>query len=160
MASTRVKSENDRIKAVIIKGLEQLGGQVVGDDDLKFEGTQFILPATMEGNLAGARKFLEQQEKLANETFAFSRTFNYRPMDGAHAFELALRKMWGTSGAGKPMVSMFGVEPPQYVTINVSATETAQVPWGNVAFSPLSIMFVLGATFNEYGQVFELVAQG
>lgn len=160
MASTRVKSENDKLKAAILKGLEQLGGETINGDDLKFEGTEFIFPASMEGNLAAVRKFIEQQERLAEERFEFQRQFNYRPMDGAHAFESAMRKMWGTAGAGKPIAHMFGVDPPQYITVNTSATETAPVPWGRVGFSPLAIDFYLTEGRNEYGQVFRLVAEG
>lgn len=158
MASSRVKSENDKIKAAILKGLDELGSQVVTDDDLLFQGTQFIIPEAMD--ITAARKYLEQQESAAQERFEFSRQFNYRPFDGAHAFDLAMKRMWGSAGIGKPIQHMFGTEPPHYITVNVSATETGQVPWGRVSFSPLSADFYLGETRSpEYGMVFYLAVE-
>jgi hypothetical protein len=155
---TKEKTENEKVKEQILKALSDLGGMVVGDDDLIFQGKQFILPANMEGNLAGAIRYLEQQREQAEEPFTFDRKFNYRPFDGANAFELAMRRMWGTTGIGKPIdMGFFGTIPPRYITINVSATETKQVPWGRVNFSPLEADFYVGAVGDrEYGNVFYL----
>lgn len=154
------QTENEKIKDLILKTLSDLGGMVVGDDDLIFQGTKFILPENMDGNLQGAIRFLEQQREQAEEPFAFDRKFNYRPFDGAHAFELAMRRMWGTTGIGKPIQTMFGSIPPRYITINVSADQTAQVPWGRVQFSPLQADFNIGSTTDgELGPVFYLSVQ-
>lgn len=154
------KSENDKVKDAILRNLSELGGMVVGDDDLTFQGSRFVLPASMEGNLAGAIRYLEEQREQAEEPFSFDRKFNYRPFDGAHAFELAMRRMWGTSGVGKPIETLFGSIPPRYITINVSATETKQVPWGRVQFSPLQADFSIQTTTdNEHGPVFYLSVQ-
>lgn len=154
---TPKKSTNDSVKDQILKTLAQLGGQVVGDDDLIFRGKQFILPESMEGNLRGAIDYLRQQEAQAEEHFTFDRKFNYRPFDGANAFELAMKRMWGTAGIGKPIATMFGDVPPRYITINVSATEARPIPWGRVNFSPLEADFYLGATTDrEFGPVFYL----
>lgn len=160
MASSRVKgqkTEDEKVKDALLKTLSDLGGMVVGDDDLVFEGTRFVIPESMEGNLSGAIRYLQQQQEQAEEPFSFDRKYNYRPFDGAHAFECAMRKMWGTSGIGKAIETMWGKIPPAYITVNVSAKETKQIPWGRVAFSPLSADFYVGATTDrEYGQVFHL----
>lgn len=155
--ATKTRSENDKIKAAILKGLDELGKLTVGDDDLIFRGKQFVLPESMEGNIDGAIKYLQQQKAQAEERFAFDRQFNYRPYDGAHAFELAMRRMFGTVGIGKPIQMMFREIPPQYITVNISAHETAQVPWGRVTFSPLEANFYIGSSqHREYGLVFSL----
>lgn len=155
--ATKTKSEQDKIQAAILKGLDELGKLTVGDDDLIFQGKQLILPESMEGNIDAAIRYLQQQKAQAEEKFAFDRTFNYRPYDGASAFELAMRRMFGTVGIGKPIQMMFREIPPQYVTINVSANDTKQVPWGRVWFSPLEANFYIGGTHSrEYGMVFQL----
>lgn len=160
MVSTRpkhAKTDNDKAKEAVLRTLSELGGMVVGDDDLRYQGTQFILPASMEGDIAGAIRYLEEQREMAEEPFSFDRKFRYRPYDGAHAFELAMRRVWGTVGVGKPIQTFFGPIPPRFITINVSATETRQVPWGRVVFSPLSADFHVGASDDgEFGRVFHL----
>ncbi len=83
-----------------------------------------------------------------------SRSFPYRPLDGAAAFERAMMRVFGTVGIGKTVFSMFGVQPPEYRTIAVGPTETMQVPWGRVEF--MDTQFDLGGTMTEDGPVFHL----
>lgn len=160
VASTRTngqQTEDEKVKEALLNTLSDLGGMVVGDDDVRWEGTGFIFPASMHGDWDGVIRFAHDQREQAKEQFAFDRTFRYRPYDGAHAFEQAMRRMWGTSGIGKAIETMFGKIPPAYITVNVSATETKQIPWGRVSFSPLEADFYVGATQDrEYGMVSHL----
>lgn len=150
-------TENDKIRKQVLSELERLGKVTTGDDSLVFEGTRFVLPENMRGNLNSAVRFLKDYQEQQETHFSFSRTFNYRPEDGANAFDLAMRTMFGTSGLGKSIQTMFGDIPPQLRTINVGPSETKQVPWGRVAFPPLEADFYLGADrHHEYGFVFEV----
>jgi len=152
-----VTTEDQKTRQAVLANLSKLGGLVIGDDDVRWEGTGFVFPASMHGDWDGVIRFAQDQKEQAEEEFAFDRTFRYRPFDGAHAFELAMRRVLGTSGVGKPIQTLFGSIPPQYITVNVSATETRQVPWGRVQFSPLQADFYVGsAADREYGTVFHL----
>lgn len=151
------ESEQEKTTKRILAALDALGGQTVGDDSLVFAGQKFILPADMEGDIRGAVRYLEDWDEQQNTEFSFSRTYNYRPYDGAAAFERAMKRVFGTSGIGKKTYSLFGSNPPEYRTIPSGPGTTMQVPWGTVEFSPIQAEFELGATMDsEFGIVFEL----
>lgn len=160
MARKESKTVNDKVRDELLATLAKLGGLTVGDDALIYEGTRFVLPAHMSGNIDSAIKYLADYQEQQTKKFQFSRKFLYRPYDGAHAFQLAMTRLFGTAGVGKSTYDMFGREhKPQYLTINVSHNETAQVPWGRISLSPIEADFDLYATNDEsYGQVFELSA--
>lgn len=142
----------------IIRLLGQLGGSQVKDSELTFEGTKFIIPAQM--SVRQAIKFLQRRLEQDEETSSYERTFNFRPWDGAHALQSALKKTFGTAGIGKTTYSFFGPNPPQLKTINVGIDETAQVPWGAVSFPALEATLHLGATRNrEKGLLFRLTVE-
>lgn len=153
------KTADESVKEEILGVLRKLGGLTVGDDSLKFQGTQFVLPANMKGNIRGAIQYLDSWDKQQNKTFEFTRVFNYRPWDGAHAFEQAMVKHFGTVGTGKTIPATFFTpeQKPQYMTVNVSHNETIQVPWGAIQFAPLDATFFLHGTMHEdYGQIFAI----
>lgn len=140
----------------ILRLLGQLGGSQVKDSELTFEGTRFVIPAQM--TVRQAIKFLQRRLEQDEEESNYERIFNYRPWDGAHALQSALKKTFGTAGIGKTTYSFFGPNPPELKTINVGVEETAQVPWGAVAFPALEATLHLGATRNrEKGLLFKLV---
>lgn len=100
--------------------------------------------------LSDVAKALAQEE-------VFSRTFKFRPWDGAYALTQVMFKYFGTSGRGKPIQTMFGPIPPQQIEIEIGPNETTQVPWGHVAFEHFEGTLMLGATNDgEYGQLFTL----
>lgn len=150
-------TENQRIQGEILDTLAKLGNLRVQDDSLIFEGTRFVLPETMAGRVEDAVEFLEDWQRAQEERYSYGRTFNYRPWDGASAFDRAMKRVFGTTGIGAPTRTMFGSYPPQYRTIDVGPGQTAQVPWGEVAFAPLNAMFELDMTgSDDYGPVFHL----
>jgi transitional endoplasmic reticulum ATPase len=66
-------------------------------------------------------------------------------------------KAFGSTGVGKTVYTMFGEDPPKFISIEDGFGSTRQVPWGRVAFTPLQAEFNLhGATDNEYGLLFVL----
>jgi hypothetical protein len=138
----------------ILQALDDLGGLTVGDESLVFKGTKIILPEQMEGDIPAAVKYLQDYEKQQETSFEFTRTFNYKPWDGAYAFDATMRRVFGSSGIGVTERTMFGDIPPRFVSINIDVNRKAQVPWGKVAFGPLSAVFKLGADMTEDGMVF------
>lgn len=156
-SSAVVQTENERLQETILAKLSELGGLRVQDDALVFEGSRFILPATMAGRVGDAVRYLKDWQAAQEEEYSYGREFKYRPWDGAAAFDRAMKRVFGSAGIGQAVRTMFGSYPPEYVTIDSGAGETMQVPWGRVAFAPLSATFDLASTSNaEFGSVFYL----
>lgn len=157
---TKAPTELDRIRTEVLDNLARLGKVQTGDDALIYQGTKFVLPTTMAGkNLDVAIRYLRDYQEQMNADFDFSRTFNYRPWDGANAFQNAMLRTFGTTGIGQAIpATMFSREQkPQYITIADSATTTTQIPWGQVKFAPLEANFYLGGTRSkELGILFTL----
>jgi transitional endoplasmic reticulum ATPase len=156
--ASRPPTEQEKITAELIAKLDALGEQNVTEDSLTFAGTQFILPEQMEGKIDEVVDFLQDWDQQQNAEFRFIRTFNYKPLDGAAAFQRAMKRVFGTTGIGKATFSFFGKEPPQYRSVpSGPGGQTTQVPWGKVNFSLLEASFMLGATMtDEYGVVFQI----
>jgi ATPases of the AAA+ class len=160
--ATRRKTANsvDRTsRAGILSELDRLGGLTVQEDALVFEGTRFVLPEHMAGDIPGAVRYLEDYQDQQERTHMINREFPFRPGDGAAAFDRAMRRVFGTSGTGEVTWTMFGPEPPELRTIAIGPGETAQVPWGAVGFGPLDATFHLGASRSERGVVFKITVE-
>jgi transitional endoplasmic reticulum ATPase len=157
-AASRPPTEQEKRTAAIMANLDELGGKIVGDDNIVFEGTQIKLPRDMEGKLDEVVAFIEQYAENQNAHFNMKRAFNYRPHDVAAAFGRTMKKLFGVSGVGKAQFSMFGIIPPEYISVNSGPNgETIQVPWGKVEFSLLEAEFYIGATKSaEFGTVGEI----
>lgn len=146
-------------KAAIIELLGALGGMAVTDDSIKFEGTKIILPEQYEGKVLDAVEFLKRYHAGMEKPYGFNKTFNYRPWDGAYAFNAVMKQMFGTTGIGKNIPATFfsPERPPQMLTINIGLGKTEQVPWGEVEFPPLEATFQLSKTSDrEKGLLFHL----
>lgn len=158
---TQAPSANEKNKEAVLKALASLGRLTVPDDSIQFNGDKLILPSQFAGpgGVKEAIQYLYDYEKQQETKFNMSRTFKYRPWDGANAFNNAMLKVFGSAGLGKAIQTMFGEIPPQLVTIETGLTETVQVPWGDVALPQLDATFSLsGAMHREYGQIFQLSA--
>lgn len=153
-------SEEELKKAEILARLEQLGGDVAQDDELKYEGKEFILPELYKENLRGAAKYLLDVDDQQNTTHSFPKTFRYRPNDVAHALGKALKKVFGTTGLGQSTFSSFGSTPPTFVTINTGHEEVAQIIQGQTKFPPLDAIITMGSTNDvEVGALGKIVIQ-
>lgn len=154
---TPTETRDEQITKEVLRILGELGAQTVGEDSLRYEGDKFILPANLQGNMAAVHKYLDEYEEQQSASFEHSRQFFYRPWDGANAFQRAMKRLFGTTGTGVAIQTMFGKIKPQFHSINISATERASVPWRRVGFSPLEATFDLGASeHDDYGTVFNL----
>lgn len=157
-----MKTDDSRARQAVLDTLAEIGQVVVKDDGLVYQGSKFVLPATYDGSggIDQAIMFLREYRDQQETEFMFDRQFNYRPDDGAYAFELAMKEVFGTAGIGKATQTMFGDIPPRYKTINISATETAQVPDGQVKLGALDATFYLNSSRHpEFGPVFHLIAE-
>ena len=159
--ASRPPTEQEKITAELLAKLDALGGQSVTEDSLIFTGTQFILPEQMEGKIDEVVDFLTDWDKQQNAEFQFVKTFNFKPADGAAAFNRAMKRVFGTTGIGKATFSFFGKQPPQYRSVPAGpGGKTIQVPWGRVNFSLLDATFLLGTTMtDEYGVVFQIAVE-
>jgi len=151
------RSKEDQLRDAVSAILGELGGLSVQDDALIFAGEKFILPAQYEGDISKAIQFLTNYVKQQKEKFDFSKTFDYRPFDGAHAFAQVMKKITGTTGFGVVRQTMFGPQPPEFKTIQTGPSTSTQVPWGLVNFPMYEATFdVCYAMDDEKGVLFQL----
>jgi transitional endoplasmic reticulum ATPase len=160
MARTR-KLTKEQIEAQeaetkkVLDTLAELSGSKLTDDQVTRKGTQLILPATMDP--AEAIEFLHDYVEQMETATEFSRTFRYRPWDGAVALQRALLRVTGTTGLAKGSYSFFGYDPPEMRTINVGHDDTMQVPWGRIAVPMIDgMMVVTTMPHPTWGPLFHL----
>lgn len=143
--------------------LEEIGGgRVTAESVFEYRADsspQIALPSVPEKMpLDEAAILIVRAAEAEKETYEFTREFQCRPMDGAYAFDVIVKEVYGMSALGKAVHTMFGTQPPEYKTVNISPTETVQVPWGHLEFPPLEANFVLTARRDEdYGLAFAIV---
>lgn len=160
-AKGHVRSEAQIALDKVVDALYQLGGQQQQDDSIEFIGTKIILPETYAGRVPDAIRYLQKYEKDQTETYEFSKVFNYRPWDGAAAFQRAMKGLFGTAGIGQKTYGLFGQEfPPEYITINIGPNQTLSVPWGRVSLDAVKATFTLAhQDHREYGRLFKLYVE-
>lgn len=152
-AKPDAKAVHSKSQSTILGLLAELGGGRTGDDDLSFEGRKFIVPETMTTD--AAIDFLKKHKAQQEEETVFTRVFKYRPWDGAHAMQAALKRVFGTAGIAKPTQTMFGPVPPRMIDINVGPNETMQVPWGEIEVPMFDGTIELSGTRDkEHGVLF------
>jgi transitional endoplasmic reticulum ATPase len=146
--------------SAVLKELARLGGNLTTEDALEFRGKKIVLPESMSGDVSAAIKWLKEHQEQQEQKHIFRRVFKYRPLDGAHAFHQVLKKVWGNTGLGKPINTMFGPIPPAFITIDVGVNETAQVPQNRIDFPPLQAeIYCEDAVDPELGPLFELIIE-
>lgn len=158
MEQQKTRSASDLTQRDILAALDALGARNVQQDTLAFEGERFVIPASM--NVRGAIEWLEEWEETQETTFSFSRTYPYRPYDGAAAMERAFVRVFGVAGMGRAIKTLFGSTPPEYVSVATGVNTTVQVPWGQIQMPALDATIYTGATRSrEDGIVFEITVQ-
>jgi transitional endoplasmic reticulum ATPase len=142
-------------KKQLLAALAEAGGKQYAEEDIKFRGTDLILPEKMD--IADAIAFLKDKMAEDEEEMNFSHTFDYRPWDGARAASMALRRIFGMTRQ-QPIMTMFGKQPPQQITIHVGPGETEQVPWGAVTIPllPKTTIYFGSARHEEKGLLFSV----
>lgn len=133
-----------RSQAELLVRLAELGGAHLVDDDVLFEGNKLVIPETM--GLKDAQNFIANKRQQDEEVVEVSRTFAYRPWDGAYCAHKVFRETFGSLRHTAVLhQGMFGpyTTPPELHQINIGPNETLQVPWGG-----LQVPFLPGATLH------------
>ncbi len=141
----------------LFRTLAELGGELIADDDVVFEGKRFILPHGL--TMKEAAVFLIQKMDSEDQKVEYSRTFNYRPWDGARCTDLAVRKTFGM------FIQRQGgmwSSPPQLITIPNSVDSVVEVPWGqlNIPSMPETVLTLSQTRHPELGLLFKIEAYG
>jgi transitional endoplasmic reticulum ATPase len=152
-----VTTAQDRSR--LLDALAELGGKATAEEDVVFQGQKIVLPESMD--IGSAISFLREKQTEDENEMNFSRTFRYRPWDGARATMYALRKAFGVVSQ-RGASGLHGGAPPELRTVPVSVTETDQIPWGGLGVAHLpGCTLTFGATQDpDYGQLFALSATG
>jgi len=151
---TQQEMEDERLLAA----LAMLGGSRVADEDLIFDGERLIIPK--QWTARDALEFLENHIEQQEEPTVFRKRFNFRPLDGAHALQLALKRVFGTAGLGKPIWSFFGVQRPELVSVQTGVDTSVQVPWGRLEVPLFGGTLHTGShRHKEYGPIFEITVE-
>lgn len=158
LSTTELNAKEAREQA--LAALATLGGRTTSDNDIKFEGKKFVVPATMK-DLDEAIDYLDRIRRNEEEEFSFSRQFKFRPNDGAVATGRAIREAFGIA-VGKPIITFFGRRPPQLMDVEIALGKFEQAPWGALEIPGLTGMVLyLGSTRDrELGTIFEIEARG
>jgi transitional endoplasmic reticulum ATPase len=155
-------TESEKAANAVLSVLATAGKLRVPSDAISFNGSAIVLPETFAGP-GGIRKavdYLVKYEQDQEKYYRQSREFKFRAWDGANAFNLAMKHVFGTAGLGVTTVTMFGENPPQLHTIPTGVGSTTQVPWGQVQLDQLDCTFTLDTTYHQdYGAVFVLHAK-
>lgn len=140
----------------VLSTLAELGGKLTADEDIKFKGNEFVIPENMK-DLGEAAKFLYEKFSDEGRSMSFSKTFDYRPWDGALATQRAIKATFG-------MVRQVSDDEhtAQMITIPSGVGETEEVPWGTLVIPGFDgVEFELGGTMHrEKGMLFKIDATG
>jgi len=161
MPETAVAKTQDALAKKAIEQLAIIGGALTRDDDITYNGKAWNVPAQYRGNLRGAgrdfTRFVESMEEQIN----VSRTFNYRPYDGAHATYQMLKKYFGYAQS-KARQGMFGKIPPPEVDISIGYIDGKEqrmtVPFGSDMVLPglPGAVMTISQTRSTLGMVLHL----
>lgn len=147
-------AQEEQEKALLAT-LADLGGQRVSMDTLRFQGQELILPETMTAG--EAIEFLQEWSESQDETTTFSKRFKYRPWDGAHAVEKAMRKVFGSTGIQQAEIIFWSKIPPQRREIAVGFNQTVHIPWGKIRVPLFQGIMSLGSWNSPtFGTLFEM----
>ena len=143
-----------------LDALATIGGQRTRDEDITFEGTKFVFPEQFRGDLNGLQGFVERYVQSQQEKVIVSKTFDYRPYDGAHATYVMLKEHFGYAQSTVKQ-GMFGPEPPKEITIPTGfidgVLQQITVPWGNMVLPIVGATLSMDVTVSrDKGQLFVL----
>lgn len=157
LAEAKQAKQEQAVVQEIVQRLGELGGALTQEDSIARGGQKISIPSTM--TLAQAHNTLGQVMEMEESEYTFSKTFMYRPWDGAHAVQAALKRNFGTVIGRQTPGSFFSPpRPPQLVTINTGVNETVQVPWGNIELPifPTTVLQLAQVHHTEFGPLFQI----
>lgn len=148
----------DEQTETLLTNIAELGGKALKEEDIVYEGQKLVIPEQFKGQLEKAVEFLLSKSKEESDEANFARTFNYRPYDGAVCAFRALKQAFGLVQGKATWSWLFGKQPPKYIQVAVSATETEECPWGTFTVPVIEgTTFVFGSVkHKELGNVFQI----
>ena len=140
---------------------EVAGGRITVESAFEYRddgGIRIALPQVpAKMSLKKAANMLLAQAEAEEAMHEFTKPFDCRPMDGAVAFNKALKDVFGMTAIGKEIRSFFGGQLPELRTVKISPTEEIQVPFGLLEFPPYGAQFYLQERPDEdYGMGFQI----
>lgn len=143
--------------ALLSSAIPGMGGTLITGDEVDFhDGSKISLPKGM--TYEKAHDVLDRLQRDEETVITMDREYNYRPDDGAHATAQVLKKRFGIT-FGESRETMFGTIPARTRSVKLSATETVQVPWGDLsipALDDVELMLCDAHPNEDYGRVFEI----
>lgn len=135
------------------------GGAITEESGIEYhDGRQILIPRGM--SYKQAAKLTNAQAISMEEQHDFTKVFRFRPFDGAYALQQTLKEIFGLSGTGKAIHTMFGSQPPTYINVEVGIDEEVRVPWGHIDFPPFEGIFMTGYTMDpQYGMLFQVTCR-
>lgn len=130
----------------------------VGSHEVHWEGKNFVLPASPEP--LGLRESAEVLQKKADEEeqpLSISEIIDALPWDGAQAFALAVKDLFGW-GIWQPQKMMWMKIPPTLRTIRTgpNPNDTMQVIWGEMFIPQLEAKVSTAVAVHEGRYVFQI----
>lgn len=141
------------------------GGEIGGDDAVREHDENYLVKPRGMSDAKAARLFADRA--TANDKVAtISRTFRYRPWDGAVAVNRAMKEVYGIASMGKPIHSFFGTKPPEEIDVQVDIDTTTgdpifvTVPTGLVDHPDFEGEMYIGEEVDStYGPLFQLTVK-
>lgn len=139
-----------------VKPGEIPASEIVTGDEVQFhDEPKILLPKDM--SFGKAHEVLTRVEEDQETVVGHSKTYRYRPYDGAVACATVMHRRYGIV-FGEATYSFFGKNPPETISVPVSVTETVEVPWGKVSIPAMdpTVLSIGQAIDGQYGLVFRL----
>lgn len=145
----------EKMSAKSSTGATAVGNRTAKDMAIVREGTHIILPPEM--SFDEGIEWLERMKTEDEREVKVNEKVDAYPLDGAHALAKALSEKFGWTGL-IPTPGFWGSTPPSMIGVEVSPTETVQVPWGRMQVSGVEGFIETGFAFKD-GK-FTFVIQG
>jgi hypothetical protein len=122
------------------------------------DSPKIALPSKPEKmTYAEGAQLLAKKADAEEEMYEFGENFKCRPMDGAFAFNMVLKDIYGMTAIGKAIRGWGGTQLPELRTVHIGLKESMQVPWGLLVWPPWNAEFYLTEWMDkDYGYAFRI----
>lgn len=110
-------------------------GNIKGDVEIRFEGTQFVIPEGV--NFDQAIEWMRRKKLDAEQEININETIDCHPLEGALAVAKAMKNKYGwISLVGDP--TWWGTNPPHLFSFQTGPNEITQIAWGRMEIPGLA----------------------
>jgi hypothetical protein len=124
--------------------------------DVEFHGDRFVIPESMDYDDAIAS--LRRQRDEERTEVSVQESINAFPLDGAVAFQKALKEKYGWANL-VPIPGFFGDSPPMMIGVEIAFGQTLQIPWGRCQVPKVDGHLATGWKEDNGMPIFNLTAQ-